>query len=373
MRPSSFRWKRPLRALGVDFGSSAVKVVALAWDGERLSLLGAGREALPPGVVEGGVVREPDGAGEVLGRLLARLRVRCRQASLAIGGSSLFWKRIPAPPGLSASDPGFRDAVAREAARHVPFHLESLEFDYGTVPPASGEPTGGEVVFGAAPRETLWAHCEAVRRAGREAVQIELEPCALFEAVRLAASSGDLAAGSDSPGGPLAIVELGASRAAVHVFPRPPARLFEESAPGPTGGSVPPDDPSNELLATVQVPGTGLVGFARPEGVPPPPGEISGGPEEPGNGVFANRVAATLREALGEAGLAPPVRLLLSGGGALVPEIVAPLTGLALGPPERLDPLAAFRAEAEGPLLSVAAGLAAQRLALARRERPGPA
>lgn len=321
----------------MDFGAASVKVVALAREGERLSLLAAGREALPPGAIESGAVREPESAGSALGRLLGRLPVRCRQASLAIGGSSLFWKRIPAPAGVPASDPGFREAVAREAARHLPFHLESLEFDYGLPPPPSGGSAAAEVVFGAAPRDTLRAHCDAVRRAGREAVQIELEPCALFEAVRLAAA-GDP---GPAPPGPLAIVEIGASRAAAHVF-----------ASSPVGSAAPTtDDPSGALLSSVQVPGAGLLGYEE-------------GAASPANEVFANRAAATLREALGEAGSAPPVRLVLSGGGALVPEVVAPLAALALERPTLLDALGAFRQDAEGPLFSVAAGLAAARLAL---------
>ena len=133
-------WRRPLHAVGVDFGYSGVKVVALSADRGELTVLGAGIEPVPPGALRDGAVRDAGAVGAALGRLLARLRVRCRVLTLAIGGGSVLVKRFSVPPEAVAAGVtpgGLRDAVAREAARHVPFHLESLEFDYeGPLPAA---------------------------------------------------------------------------------------------------------------------------------------------------------------------------------------------------------------------------------------------
>ena len=377
----SFSLRRPLQGLGVDLGSSGVKAVALASDGGGISLLGAGREALSPGVVQDGAVREPEEVGGALGRLLVRLGVRCRLVGLAIGGSSVLIKRFPAPFERNASGTAseeFRDALAREAARHVPFHLESLEFDYEDSPPLreddrnDDEGNGsGTVVFGAAPRETIRNHCRAVSSAGREVTRIELEPYALYAAARL-----DAAAPASPPErAALAIVEVGASRAGVHVFGASPtlsrwargsvveAATASEGGPGDLLSSIPAAGTGAPVVAsppaTSAASPSGADGAAIPDGRREAGRQTAGAREE---GVFANRIAATLREAVREAAVRHPIRILLSGGGARLPGIRSRLAELDFGTPAVLDPLKGLGFGEQGTMYGVAAGLAFQQL-----------
>lgn len=361
-------WRRPLHAVGVDFGYSGVKVVALSADRGELTLLGAGVEPLPPGALQDGAVRDADAVGAALGALLTRLRVRCRLLTLAIGGSSVLVKRFSAPSDAvpaGRTPGGLRDAVAREAARHVPFHLESLEFDFeGPLPvsretaPADPEGEGrAAVVFGAAPREIVLEHCRAAAAAGREAARVELEPYALHAAVVLA----DRLAGADPEPGTLAIAEIGASRSGVHVFGNPPLTGLATRDPGRppelhAGAAAPAD-----LLTSVPVPG---VGAPVADG---PPAAVESGfkpdlagtrwPADPAEGLH-DRIAAAAREAFREAGLGQGGRVLLSGGGAVSPAVRAGFGEFTARDPEVLDPLKELGPAEHGPAFSVAAGLA---------------
>lgn len=379
-------WRRPLHAVGVDFGFSGVKVVALSADRGELTVLGAGIEPLPPGAVRDGAVGDADAAGAALGRLLTRLRVRCRLLALAIGGSSVLVKRFSvAPEAVAAGGTpgGLREAVAREAARHVPFHLESLEFDYEGPLPVTREETPGDpegegraaVVFGAAPREIVLEHCRAAAAAGREASRIELEPYALHAAVGLA----DRLAGADREPGPVAIVEIGASRSGVHVFGNSPAAGSTIRDHGrPRNVHARAGAPA-DLLASVPVPGLGAPGMDGPRagaeaGVEPGLGgsrPTAGWQGDRGDSaeVFHNRIAAAAREALREAGLGQGRRMLLSGGGAVLPAVRTVLREFTAGDPAVLDPLKGLDPAANGPAYSVAAGLAYQALL----DRSGPA
>lgn len=373
-------WRRPPQGLGVDLGSSGVKAVALAGDGAGIALLAAGAEALSRGVVQDGTVRDPEAVGDALGRLLGRLGVRCRPVGLAVGGSSVLIKRFPAPLERKASGPAseeFREAVAREAARHVPFHLESLEFDYEDAPPVrdddgTGQKGGGSgaVVFGAAPRETIRNHCRAVSSAGREVTRIELEPYALYAAARL-----DAATVAPPERAALAIVEVGASRASAHVFGACPApiRLVRGSV---VEAATTAEDGPGDLLSSVLAPGagasavdprpstTGALSSAR-DSPGPPDGPADAGWQPAGageEGAFAHRIALTLREAVREAGAPHPIRILISGGGARLPGVRARLAELDFGTPSALDPLKGLGFEEPGTGYAVAAGLAFQQL-----------
>ena len=377
-----------MHGLGVDFGSSGVKAVALSSDGRGVTLLGAGREAIPAGAVEDGAVRDADAVGAALARLLDRLGVRCRRAALAIGGSSVLVKSLPAPAEMMGSEAGtreVRDAVAREAARHVPFHLESLEFDFEgpfRAPAAPGPGSRGvepdTIVFGAAPRAMVQNHCLAAAGAGRAVTRIELEPYALHAAARCLTSLT-----GDGESGVLAIAEIGASRAGVHIFSNAP---LPGSATGRAGGTrhharadAPPD-----LLASVPVPGADDVATGgRAIGGQAIGGQAPGGdarfgrnesdaPEGPereawqagrsgGSGGFPGRVQAAVREALREAGNRPS-QLLVSGGGARVPGLETLLGAFDLGAPVVLDPLGELAPGNGDPAFAVAAGLAHQEI-----------
>lgn len=370
-------WRRPLHAVGVDFGYSGVKVVALAADGDELTMLGAGLEPLPPGALWDGAVRDASAVGAALDRLLTRLRVRRRLVALAIGGSSVLIKRFSLPPEVVAPGlaPGeLREAVAREAARHIPFHLESLEFDhegpsFAAPEAAPGEPEGRGppvVVFGAAPREFVHEHCRAAAAAGREAARVELEPYALLAAVRLA---GRLAGAERAPG-KVAIVEIGASRSGIHVFGDSPRAGLPAAGRGRGSRPPAPGGAPADLLASVPAPGAGVLAVGGSPGAvesghggaPSPSGGETGLAGRPVAGAdgFRDRIVAVAREAFREAGLRGGVRVLLSGGGARSPAVRPDLREFAAGDPAVLDALAGLGPPEYGPAYSVAAGLAYQ-------------
>lgn len=373
----------------MDFGATSVKAAALGHDRHGLSLLGVGREPVPGGAVAAGVVRDPEQAGAALSRLLERIEVRGRLAALSLGGPSVFVRRFGGVP-MAAPDSGggsgaesLREAVAREAARHLPFHIEDMEFDYQRASPAGGGPPPGSggaapqspeapsaeespVVFAAAPRDTVRAHREALRAANREAARIEIEPYALFAALRLeAALSGSAPGGASGwangrppSGGPALLVEIGSSRAAAHLFERSPRPLPPGARPERFLEALRADDDPGELLASAQV---------SWEGTPGAPKRRAGRggsrrAAEPEGAGLGHAVAGAIREALRDGERKPPAAVRLTGAGARLAGVGEPLAEFAEGPPAPLEPLALLAPEAAGPEYSLAAGLALLRL-----------
>lgn len=372
----------------MDFGATSVKAAALGHDRHGLSLLGVGREPVPGGAVAAGVVRDPEQAGAALSRLLERIEVRGRLAALSLGGPSVFVRRFGGVP-MAAPDSGggsgaesLREAVAREAARHLPFHIEDMEFDYQRASPAGGGPPPGSgdaapqspeapsaeespVVFAAAPRDTVRAHREALRAANREAARIEIEPYALFAALRLEAALSGFAPGASGwangrppSGGPALLVEIGSSRAAAHLFERPPRPLPPGARPERFLEALRVEEDAGELLASAQV---------SWEGTPGAPKRRSGRggarrtADSEGAGL-GHAIAGAIREALRDGERKPPAVVRLTGAGARVEGVGEPLEEFAAGPPAPLEPLALLSPEAAGPEYSLAAGLALLRL-----------
>lgn len=381
MARGSFGLRRPVSGLGVDFGSAGVKAVALGWDRGRPVLLGAGREPAPPGTVRDGVIVDREAAAAALGRLLERIGTRSREVGIAVGGSSVFLKRLPLPAG-NPEAPEFREHVAREAARHVPFHIESLEFDYevsAPKPPGEERPAGNDdapagIVFGAAPRELVRGLCDAAVACGRQPTRVDLEPYTLFAAARLqlllAGSGPGEAAKAVGADRPAAFVDVGAARVGAHIFRRGP--LPPRS---PSNGAGPPAPERADLLASVEAPPSAPGLFPDPSASAPPfesgqpdAGAASGAASPAGTDVSTTeRVVAALSEARREAGVRRPVGLWRSGGRPLSAAGRSALGEAAGGREVRLDPLGrigrrsdrpADPAPVSGPAFAIAAGLA---------------
>ena len=118
-------FKRPLVA--IDIGSSAIKVVVLT-GGKHKKLQAAGLELLPVGAVVDGLLANPDVVGDVLAKLLKRLKIstRGRRAAIALGGSSVLIKKVL----IEAKDKELAEQVYYEAEQQFQADMAEIYFDY---------------------------------------------------------------------------------------------------------------------------------------------------------------------------------------------------------------------------------------------------
>ncbi len=322
-------WTRVETGVGVDFGASAVKLVALARDRTEIRLAAAGREPLPIGAVRGGSVRDMQVVGDALRRLAGRLGVPDRDAAVGVGGRSFLVKRLELPEGSFGAERGdLRHAVAVEAARQLPVHMDDVLFDYQ---PAHGEadPDNRAVTFGGARREIVLANGRSVVRAGLGPRRVEIEPYGLLAAMRLEARIR----GDEPPRRPVAVLDVGESHAATHVFQ---PRALRNG-----------DPPTLELVSSLQAPGGGLGGAGKDA-----PNTRA---ERLRAAALEERIGSAVAEALGEAGEPRPEALRLAGGGASRKDVRA---AVAPANPASLDPVGVLDPERGDPSLAFAAGLA---------------
>jgi len=73
--------------LGVDSGSSSLKIVELAKSGSEIKVQSAGGFPLPPNTVVEGRVDNVDALTQTLMRALQRLRTKAKHAAVAVPGS----------------------------------------------------------------------------------------------------------------------------------------------------------------------------------------------------------------------------------------------------------------------------------------------
>ena len=393
------------RVLGLDVGTSAVRVVEVAYERPsrgrqrlgRPEVTRVGEVPLPPGAVRDGEVVDPAAVGAAIRELWRQTGLRPRDVRVGLTGPRVVIRVVDMP---AMPDDELGGAVRFSAADHIPIPLDEAVLDHAVLEPAPPAEPGGppqvRVLVAAAYRSALDGLLAAVTAGGLRAVAVDLVPFALVKALSdpaepvdpaeppLEAEDGFAAAGTVPAE---AIVSVGAALTTVivHEAGRPrfvrtvqaggdmlTAAISEELGIEIDAAEIAkrrgsPSEARNSFLGTEE------------EGAPQAPPSSSGGSwgAEPPEGDLARRAARVvelrLAGILGEiqSGLAywmaqserPLQRIVLTGGGARAGEIAGRLALLVGAPVEwgvvqRLDAPEAAAGAGDWADHTVAAGLA---------------
>ena len=201
-------------AIGIDIGSSSLKVVQLRLKGGRAILETYGELAL--GMYGGqkvgqAVVLEADKLAEAINDLFREANVTTKNAALSIPLRSSLLKVVEIP---SFSEKKLNQIIPIEARKYIPVPIGEVALDWWVIPdaefhgPEDGVATDTdamavghkkEVLIVAIHKETINKYTELVSKLKLEANEFEVET---FSAIR-AVASHDIA--------PMAILDLGAS------------------------------------------------------------------------------------------------------------------------------------------------------------------
>ncbi len=133
--------------LGVDLGSSSVRLVELSGDARQPVLECLAREPLDKGWINDGQIEDFDAVTEAVRRVVQRSGTRTRRVALALPASAVITQHLRLPAGLSET--ALEQQVAVEAQQHLPFAPEEMSLDFCIV--GAGE--GGVEVLAAASRK----------------------------------------------------------------------------------------------------------------------------------------------------------------------------------------------------------------------------
>src|SRR5258705_13920512 len=113
--------------VGLDIGSSSIKVVQTRVSKGKVGLLAFGMEPLPPQTIVDGTIMNQSAVVDSIRELWNRLKIRQREVSLAIAGHSVIIKKIGVPP-MTADD--LAEQIPGESEHHIPFAKDDVEIDY---------------------------------------------------------------------------------------------------------------------------------------------------------------------------------------------------------------------------------------------------
>src|SRR2546428_4273982 len=168
--------------VGLDIGSSSIKVVELAHDRSGLRLVNFGvSEPLSEAIVDGEIM-DRQLVHEAIANLLESRQIRNRSVVTAVSGRAVIVKKI-LMDRLSEEDA--KEAIQWEAEQHVPYDINDVSLDFQIINP-NVDQKKMQVLLVAAKKEMITNHAEIIREAGLSPVIIVVDSVAIPNAVEAA-------------------------------------------------------------------------------------------------------------------------------------------------------------------------------------------
>ncbi len=146
------------KLLGLDIGSSSIKLAELDVGKKEAKLLNFGFAPTPPNSISGGEIVEPESLGEAIRSLVDRLQIKRGHVATGMWGTSVIVKKISMPPIDSAL---IAEQVKWEAEQYIPLGLDEINLQYHIISSGSSR-DGIDVLLVAARQDFVFRYVETM-------------------------------------------------------------------------------------------------------------------------------------------------------------------------------------------------------------------
>ena len=165
--------------IGLDIGSSAIKIAELKPFGKKWKLLRCGAKPLPPEVVMNGQIKQAEIVIQTIKDLCMEMGITTKRSAISLGGPSVISKLIKVD---RMTELDMEDQIALEAEAYIPFDIEDVFLDFQIL---GHDQDQMDVLLTACKKELLESHTDVVRQAGLEPHICDLDLFCLSNAYRL--------------------------------------------------------------------------------------------------------------------------------------------------------------------------------------------
>jgi len=113
--------------VGIDIGTSSIKVVQLKESRRGLGLLKFGYAPLPPQTIVDGQVMDASAVVEALSRIFHDSKIKQKEVAISVSGQSVIIRKITVPMMTQAE---LDEQIHWEAEQHIPFDIKDVQVDY---------------------------------------------------------------------------------------------------------------------------------------------------------------------------------------------------------------------------------------------------
>ena len=164
--------------VGLDIGSSAIKIVQLRETRAGYALERLGVRPIDPELIVDGSVMDAGPIVEAIKGLAGECKLKTKDVALAVSGHSVIVKRVKLSP---MSEDELEEMIKWEAAQYIPFDINEVNLDFAILDGQHGEEAQGEmnVALVAVKKDKLASYTSLVTDAGLRPVVVDVDAFAL--------------------------------------------------------------------------------------------------------------------------------------------------------------------------------------------------
>lgn len=173
-------WSRAKAVVGLDIGSSAVKLVELKEKkAGEFHLVRLGIEPLSPEAIVDGSIMDSSLVVDAIHRLNDETKVKAAAFATSLSGHSVIIKKIQLP---SMAPEELAESIQWEAEQYIPFDINDVRLDYVVL--SEGEPgrDNMEVLLVAVKRDKVNDYVSVISQAGKTAALVDVDSFAVQNA-----------------------------------------------------------------------------------------------------------------------------------------------------------------------------------------------
>jgi len=164
--------------VGVDIGSSAIKVVELKSGGKggnEYQLTNLGLEPLPPEAIVDGAIMDSGAVIDAIQRLFTAQKIKTNDVATSVSGNAVIVKKISLPQMTTEE---LAESIHWEAEQYIPFDIQDVSLDYEVV---EGGGSGGnmDVLLVAVKKDKIGDYTSAISQAGKNPAIVDVDVFAL--------------------------------------------------------------------------------------------------------------------------------------------------------------------------------------------------
>jgi type IV pilus assembly protein PilM len=334
--------------IGVDIGSSSIKVCQVRETRTGYSLMSFGYAALPPQAIVDGQVMDGNTVADTLQQIWRSARIRQKEVSLGVSGQSAIIRKITVPL-MTAQE--LEEQIQWEAEQHIPFDIKDVQVDYQVL---KRNPEAGQMdlLLVAAKRDQINDYAQLARDARLKPIVCDIDAFSIQNLFELSRGL--------PPDQTVALINIGANLTSLNIIANGISAFTREIANG--GHTI-----SEQVQKQLGVPFELAEAYKCGTGDVPAPPQVAQIVESATDGIAAE-IQRSLDFFMATSGDGDISRIYVMGGTSKIPSLSTAIERRARVPVEVWTPIERLSVDpkrvdaallgAHAPQLAVALGLA---------------
>lgn len=202
-----FLFKKKKEVVGVDVGSSSIKLVQLKETKGSYQLQNIGIVPLPPEAIVDNTLMDRSLIVTAVKNLVASLGIKVKDVACSISGNSVIIRKIVLPVMPQEE---LEDQITWEAEQYIPFDINDVNMDFQILSPDSVDPSKMNVLLVASKKDIINDYVSVFNEAGMHLSVIDVDSFAVQNTFEINYDT--------SPDDVLALVNIGASIMNINVI-----------------------------------------------------------------------------------------------------------------------------------------------------------